>query len=109
MPLTKGYWANFQYRKAVPSSIEKLLASVPAELRPFYAKVQHQRLEHVQNFCSNSVAASSSWEDTFDKFPHSNNKLRELLPAAIRSTTAMASSNKSWNSPSDFPPPVLEW
>ena len=50
------------------------------------------------------------WYQYFEKFPHSNDKTRRLLPAAIETAKLAISRNSTdWHHPSQFPHPVLEW
>jgi hypothetical protein len=51
MSFMKGYWANFNYRKTKTSGIEKIMASLPSELRARYTTAQ-QRLEESQELDS---------------------------------------------------------
>ena len=50
------------------------------------------------------------WDEYFNRHPHSNERTRNLLPAAIEATNlAIKSDLNDWRHPSEFPPAVLEW
>ena len=50
------------------------------------------------------------WDEYFNQHPHSNERTKNLLPAAIEATNlAITSDLNDWHHPSEFPPAVLEW
>lgn len=50
------------------------------------------------------------WDEYFNRHPHSNERTRNLLRAAIEATSlAIKSDLNDWRHPSEFPPAVLEW
>jgi hypothetical protein len=56
----------------------------------------------------NIYDSSTTWEDYFDPYPHSNKEMRELLPDAIKAMENCLVVDPDWTHPSQFPEPVLK-
>jgi hypothetical protein len=108
VPWVQDYYSEKKWYSCVPSLLKnremKLLAQI------LETKLQMPPLTILsadENTTSQSVS-TGIWDVFFSDRPHSNDKLRELIPPAV-DALKMCKCSDSWQLPSDLPDPVLEW
>lgn len=92
MTFTEGYYADFKFRNAMPTSLKRIIASLPSHVKKSLGSTTEGLIKG-QGLIINKSSAFCLWEDTFNKKPYSNNRLREILAPAIKITTSMLNTD----------------
>lgn len=108
VPWVQSYYSEKKWYSCVSSLLKIREIKLLAQILETKQQMPLLTIQSVDENTTSQLLSTGIWDVFFSDRPHSNDKLRELIPPAL-DALKMCKSSASWQLPSDLPDPVLEW